>query len=67
MTHAGSARRIQRSDRVRHDTATVEGLSIFYREAGDPSNPTLVLLHGFPSSSVMFPRSHARDWPTDFI
>ena len=39
---------------VRYGTATVEGLSIFYREAGDPSHPTLVLLHGFPSSSVMF-------------
>jgi pimeloyl-ACP methyl ester carboxylesterase len=39
---------------VRYRTTTVDGLSIFYREAGDPSNPTLVLLHGFPSSSVMF-------------
>jgi pimeloyl-ACP methyl ester carboxylesterase len=39
---------------VRYGTATVEGLSIFYREAGDPSHPSLVLLHGFPSSSVMF-------------
>jgi len=39
---------------VRHRTATVDGLSIYYREAGDPRNPTLVLLHGFPSSSVMF-------------
>jgi len=38
----------------RHMTATVDGLSIFYREAGDRRNPTLVLLHGFPSSSVMF-------------
>jgi pimeloyl-ACP methyl ester carboxylesterase len=39
---------------VRHKTTTVDGLSLFYREAGDPRNPTLVLLHGFPSSSVMF-------------
>jgi pimeloyl-ACP methyl ester carboxylesterase len=29
----------------------VEGHKIFYREAGDPKNPTIVLLHGFPSSS----------------
>ena len=32
----------------------MEGLRIFYREAGDRLNPALVLLHGFPSSSVMF-------------
>jgi pimeloyl-ACP methyl ester carboxylesterase len=32
----------------------VDGLSIFYREAGDPSAPTLLLLHGFPTSSHMF-------------
>lgn len=35
-------------------TATVEGLDVFYREAGDPSAPTILLLHGFPSSSHMF-------------
>src|SRR6266446_1108994 len=32
----------------------IEGLSVFYREAGDPHNPTIVLLGGFPSSSHMF-------------
>ncbi|WP_246358560.1 alpha/beta fold hydrolase [Paenibacillus phytorum] len=32
----------------------VDGLSIFYREAGNPKNPALILLHGFPSSSHMF-------------
>lgn len=32
----------------------VEDLSIFYREAGDPSKPTMLLLHGFPSASHMF-------------
>jgi len=31
--------------------AQVEGRKIFFREAGDPSKPTIVLLHGFPSSS----------------
>jgi pimeloyl-ACP methyl ester carboxylesterase len=35
-------------------TADVAGLRIFYREAGDPSKPTIVLLHGFPSSSHQF-------------
>jgi pimeloyl-ACP methyl ester carboxylesterase len=39
---------------VRHNTVTVQGRPIFYREAGDPANPTIVLLHGFPSSSAMF-------------
>ena len=39
---------------TRHRTATIDGLEVFYREAGDPDNPTLVLLHGFPSSSHMF-------------
>ena len=35
-------------------TAHVAGLRLFYREAGDPSKPTIVLLHGFPSSSYQF-------------
>jgi pimeloyl-ACP methyl ester carboxylesterase len=35
-------------------TADVASLRIFYREAGDPSKPTIVLLHGFPSSSYQF-------------
>ena len=33
---------------------TIDGIDIFYREAGDTKNPSLLLLHGFPSSSVMF-------------
>ncbi len=32
----------------------VGGVNVFYREAGDPEKPTLLLLHGFPSSSVQF-------------
>jgi pimeloyl-ACP methyl ester carboxylesterase len=39
---------------VIYRTTAVDGLDVFYREAGDRRNPTLVLLHGFPSSSVMF-------------
>ncbi len=35
-------------------TAAVDGLTLFYREAGDPKAPTLLLLHGFPTSSHMF-------------
>ncbi len=39
---------------IRHRATMVDGVRIFYREAGDPRQPALVLLHGFPSSSVMF-------------
>lgn len=39
---------------VHHRTATVNGLEVFYREAGDPQAPAVVLLHGFPTSSHMF-------------
>ena len=35
-------------------TLDVDGTQIFYREAGDPSRPSILLLHGFPSSSHMF-------------
>jgi pimeloyl-ACP methyl ester carboxylesterase len=39
---------------VRSGTLDVEGLNIFYREAGKPGNPGLVLLHGFPASSHQY-------------
>jgi pimeloyl-ACP methyl ester carboxylesterase len=58
---------------TRHRTATVDGVEIFYREAGPATAPAVVLLHGFPSSSHMFrnlipalaPRYHviAPDYP----
>jgi pimeloyl-ACP methyl ester carboxylesterase len=34
--------------------AVVDGTKIFYREAGEKSSPTILLLHGFPTSSHMF-------------
>ena len=37
-----------------HRTVTVDGLTIFYREAGPRDAPALLLLHGFPSSSRMY-------------
>jgi pimeloyl-ACP methyl ester carboxylesterase len=37
-----------------YKTVNVNGLNIFYREAGPTSAPTILLLHGFPSSSRMF-------------
>src|SRR3954447_4718449 len=39
---------------VRHHYASVDGCDLFYRDAGDPKAPTLLLLHGFPSSSIQF-------------
>jgi pimeloyl-ACP methyl ester carboxylesterase len=39
---------------IRYRSVAVDGASIFYREAGDPKAPTLLLLHGFPTSSHMF-------------
>ncbi len=37
-----------------HKTTQIDGLTIFYREAGSPSSPKLVLLGGFPASSHQF-------------
>jgi len=39
---------------TQHRTVTVDGLEIFYREAGPVNAPTILLLHGFPTSSHMF-------------
>ncbi len=39
---------------ITYQTANVDGFNIFYREAGAPSAPKLLLLHGFPTSSHMF-------------
>ncbi len=49
---------------VHYRTIAIEGLDIFYREAGAIDKPTVLLLHGFPTSSFMFrnliPRLAAR-------
>jgi pimeloyl-ACP methyl ester carboxylesterase len=39
---------------VRFNTVDVDGIELFYREAGDPNRPTVMLLHGFPSAGHMF-------------
>jgi pimeloyl-ACP methyl ester carboxylesterase len=39
---------------IKYQTADVDGIGIFYREAGAPGRPKLLLLHGFPSASHMF-------------
>ena len=41
-------------DRVRYGKENIDGINIFYREAGDPSKKAVVLLHGFPTSSHMY-------------
>jgi pimeloyl-ACP methyl ester carboxylesterase len=41
-------------------TTKIDGLSMFYREAGPKDAPTILLLHGFPSSSRMFEPLFAR-------
>ena len=40
--------------KVSFKTLLVNGFKIFYREAGDPGKPVILLLHGFPTSSHMF-------------
>jgi pimeloyl-ACP methyl ester carboxylesterase len=37
-----------------YHTVPVDGLDIFYRQAGDPAHPAVLLLHGFPTSSHMY-------------
>ena len=43
-----------RSISTLHKTVTIDGLSIFYREAGESINPKILLLHGWPSSSHQY-------------
>ena len=50
MEHAVS----DRVGRTRHRFVDVDGLKVFYREAGADRSPVLLLLHGFPTSSHMF-------------
>jgi pimeloyl-ACP methyl ester carboxylesterase len=40
--------------KLTYRTASVDGLKVFYREAGDAKAPTVLLLHGFPTSSHMY-------------
>ncbi|HEV2802255.1 MAG TPA: alpha/beta hydrolase [Pyrinomonadaceae bacterium] len=49
-----AATRQQAAERVKHKNIKIDGLDIFYREAGSRQNPTVLLLHGFPTSSQMF-------------
>ena len=42
------------SQHIFYRTVSIDGLSIFYRETGPQDAPTILLLHGLPSSSRMF-------------
>ncbi|ADY28816.1 alpha/beta fold hydrolase [Cellulophaga lytica] len=44
----------KKMNNVKYKTENVNGVKIAYREAGDSNNPTIVLLHGFPSSSHQY-------------
>jgi len=44
----------QATQQVKHRSIEIDGLDIFYREAGPADAPTVLLLHGFPTSSHMF-------------
>jgi len=50
---------------LKFKTVKIEGLDIFYREAGDKNKPTILLLHGFPSSSHMY-RDLINDLSADY-
>ena len=54
MAFVSSAARAEHGTGVAYRTATIENVDIFYREAGNPDRPTILLLHGFPTSSHMF-------------
>ena len=44
----------QKEYMTKYRTVKINGLDIFYREAGPKKAPTILLLHGFPTSSHMF-------------
>ncbi len=51
---AAPAKAIRATDAVSYHTADIDGVKVFYREAGPKDAPTVLLLHGFPTSSHMF-------------
>ena len=53
-TPASAPGAAQQAAQVRHHSIEIQGVSVFYREAGSPALPTVLLLHGFGASSYMF-------------
>ena len=62
---ASTERATNAQNQVHYHTIDIDGVDIFYREAGSPENPTLLLLHGFPTSSHMF-RNLIEDLKEDY-
>lgn len=54
MTKISANEEVKKSFQTTYNTIKIENVDIFYREAGSKKNPTLLLLHGFPTSSHMF-------------
>lgn len=52
-THAAAVANVQ-NPQVHYRTVRIDGLDLFYREAGPANAPTVLLLHGFPASSFMY-------------
>lgn len=51
IAHSAGA---ESTDKVQYRSVEIDGLDIFYREAGPSDGPAILLLHGFPTSSHMF-------------
>lgn len=54
QAQAASDKSLPGQQTVTFHYASVDGIKVFYREAGSPSAPTVLLLHGFPTSSFMY-------------
>jgi len=54
QTPSRAAAKVASTAGVHYRTVKVDGVNIFYREAGPKDAPTILLLHGFPTSSQMF-------------
>jgi pimeloyl-ACP methyl ester carboxylesterase len=55
-TRADTQRRVAETSPsfTKYRTVSIDGLKVFYREAGNPKAPAVLLLHGFPTSSHMY-------------
>lgn len=51
---AAGVNTLVQTEQISYLSEVIDGTKIAYREAGDPSKPTILLLHGFPTSSHMF-------------
>lgn len=54
FANAAETRIVADAAQASFHSEVIDGVKIAYREAGDPANPTILLLHGFPTSSHMF-------------